>query len=103
MWNKKPEKDKRSGRRWKGPECNNDIRDRGLRQQPRGSKRIKNRGRRWQLHLKIKRISDGFDRQTFELEFAKRAAGMSSRLWQMSMEGSAPMRQKKNLRKKERF
>jgi hypothetical protein len=28
-------------RRWKGSECNNDIRDRGLKQQLRGSKQIK--------------------------------------------------------------
>jgi hypothetical protein len=40
-------------RRGKGPECNNGIRDRGLRQELRGSKRIRNQGTRRQLRLKI--------------------------------------------------
>jgi hypothetical protein len=31
-------------RRWKGPECNNDMRDRGLKQQLRGNERINNSG-----------------------------------------------------------
>jgi hypothetical protein len=39
-------------RRWKGPEFNNDIRDRGLRQQLRGSKRIKDLGGRRPLCLR---------------------------------------------------
>jgi hypothetical protein len=39
-------------RRWKGPECNNGIRDRDLRQQLRGSKRIKDLGDRQLLYLR---------------------------------------------------
>jgi hypothetical protein len=58
-------------RRWKGPECNNGIRDRGLRQQLRGSKWIKNPGTRRQLPLKIKRTSEEFNRKAFGLEFVK--------------------------------
>jgi hypothetical protein len=66
-----------------GPECNNGIRDRGFRQQLRGNNRIKNQGTRRQLLLKIKRISEVFDRKTFGLEFVKRAIGMSSGLRKM--------------------
>jgi hypothetical protein len=39
-------------RGWKGLECNNDIRDQGLRQQLRGKKRIKDLGSIWPLYLK---------------------------------------------------
>jgi hypothetical protein len=88
-------------RRWKGPECNNGIRDRGLRQQLRGSKRIKNPGIRQQLRLKIERTSDGFDKEAFRLEFVKRAAGMFSGLqkirnWRV-WRGRPPLKRKKNL------
>jgi hypothetical protein len=65
---------------WKGPECNSGIRDRGLRQQLQGSMRIKNQGTRWQLCLKIERISDRIDRKAFRLEFVKRPHGMFSRM-----------------------
>jgi hypothetical protein len=58
-------------RHWKDPACNNGIRDRGLRQQLRGYKRIKNPGTRWQLCLKIKRTSEEFDRKVLGLEFMK--------------------------------
>jgi hypothetical protein len=44
---------------------------------------IKDPGTRQQLHLKVERTSDGFDRKAFELEFIKRAARMSSRLWKV--------------------
>jgi hypothetical protein len=39
---------------------------------------IKDPGTRQQLHLKIKRTSDGFNRKAFRLELVKRAAVMSS-------------------------
>jgi hypothetical protein len=42
-------------RRWKGPEYYNDIRARGLKQQLRGSKRIKDLGGRRPLYLRKKR------------------------------------------------
>jgi hypothetical protein len=56
---------------WKGPECNNGIRDQGLRQQLRGSKRIKNQGTRRQLRLKIEMTSVELDSKAFRLEFMK--------------------------------
>jgi hypothetical protein len=47
-------------RRWKGPECNNGIRDRGLRQQIQGSKRMKELGVRRPLCLRKERtITNG--------------------------------------------
>jgi hypothetical protein len=70
-------------KRWKGPECNNGIRNRGLRQQLRGSKQIKNQGTRRQLRLKNKTTSEEFNRKVFGLECVKRATGMSIRLWKM--------------------
>jgi hypothetical protein len=42
-------------RHWKGPKCNNGIRDQGLRQQLRGNKRIKDLGGKWLLCLRKKR------------------------------------------------
>jgi hypothetical protein len=65
-------------RRWKGPECNNDIRDPGLRQQLRGRERIKNPDTRRQLRLKIDRTSEDFDRNALGLQSVKRATGMSA-------------------------
>jgi hypothetical protein len=47
------------------------------------TKRINNPGTRRQLLLKIKRISEEFDRKAFGLEFVKRATGMSSGLREM--------------------
>jgi hypothetical protein len=44
---------------------------------------IKDPGTRQQLHLKIERTLDGFDRKAFGLEFMKRATGMSSGLWEV--------------------
>jgi hypothetical protein len=44
---------------------------------------IKNPDPRWQLHLKIKRTSEEFDRKAFGLEFVKRATSMSSGLRKM--------------------
>jgi hypothetical protein len=67
----------------KSLESNSGIRGRGLRYQLQGSKQIKNRDTRQQLHLKIERTSEEFDRKAFGLEFMKRATGMSSRLWKM--------------------
>jgi hypothetical protein len=64
--NKKPGKDEQS-RRWKGPEYKTGIKDPDLRRQ---------------LRLEIEMTSDGFDGKAFGLEFVKRAAGMSSGLWQ---------------------
>jgi hypothetical protein len=54
----------------------------GRRHQPKPECKIgmKDPGTRQQLHLKIERISDGFDRKAFRLEFVKQAAGMSSGL-----------------------
>jgi hypothetical protein len=50
-------------RRWKGPECNNGISDRDLRQQLRGSKRIQDLGGGRPLCLKRKRTTtDGIGR-----------------------------------------
>jgi hypothetical protein len=39
-------------RSWKGPECKNGTRDQGLREQLRGSKRIKDLGNRRLLYLR---------------------------------------------------
>jgi hypothetical protein len=44
---------------------------------------IKNPGTIWQLHLKIKRTLEGFDRKAFGLEFVQQATGMSSELWKV--------------------
>jgi hypothetical protein len=44
-------------RRWNGPECNNGIRDRGWRQQLRGSKRMKDLGGRRPLCLRKERAT----------------------------------------------
>jgi hypothetical protein len=44
---------------------------------------IKNQSTRRQLHLKIDRTSEEFDRKAFGLELVKRATGMSSRLRKM--------------------
>jgi hypothetical protein len=70
-------------RRRKGPECNNGIRDRGLRQQLRGSKRLKDPYIRRNLRLKIERTTDGIDRKTIGLEIVKRSVGISSRTRRM--------------------
>jgi hypothetical protein len=45
------------GKRWKGPECNSGIRDRGLRQQLQGSKLIKNLVGGWPLYLRKNRTT----------------------------------------------
>jgi hypothetical protein len=86
-------------RRWMGPECNNDTRDRGLRQQLQGSMQIKNPGTRWQLPLKMERTSEEFDRKAFGLEFVKWVTGISNGLWKMRncnfVEGSAPSKGEK--------
>jgi hypothetical protein len=52
-------------RRWKYPERNNVIR---------------NPGTKRQLRLKFEETSEEFDRKALDLEFVKRATGMSSRL-----------------------
>jgi hypothetical protein len=44
---------------------------------------IKDPGTRQKLHLKFERTSHGFNRKAFRLEFAKRAARMSSGLWKV--------------------
>jgi hypothetical protein len=50
-------------KRRKGPECKIGIKDPGT---------------RWLLRLKIERTSERIDRKAFELEFMKRASGMSA-------------------------
>jgi hypothetical protein len=64
-------------RRWKGPECNNGMRDRDLKQQLWGNERINNSGIRRLLRLKIERTSEELDRKAFGLDFIKRAIGIS--------------------------
>jgi hypothetical protein len=61
----------------KGPECKNDIRDRGLKQQQRGSERIKNLGDRRQIYVRNKRITSMIYRTSIEPEIMKRAVGIS--------------------------
>jgi hypothetical protein len=84
---------------WKGPECNNGIRDRGPRQQLRGNKRIENPGIRLQLHLKIKRTSEEFDMKAFRLKITKQVVRISSGLWRMMewtlWRGRPPLRRRK--------
>jgi hypothetical protein len=63
---------------WKGPECNNVMRDRGLKQQLWGNERINNSGIKRQLLLIVGRTSEELDRKAFGLEFLKRSFGNSS-------------------------
>jgi hypothetical protein len=44
-------------RLWKGPECNNGITDRALREQLGGNKRINDLGGRWPLYLRKERTT----------------------------------------------
>jgi hypothetical protein len=67
-------------RLWKGPGCNNGMRDEDLKQKLRGNERINNSGIRRLLRLKIERTSEELDRKTFGLEFVKRAFGISSEI-----------------------
>jgi hypothetical protein len=65
-----------AGRR-KDPECKNGIRDRGLKQQQRGSERKKDPGDRRPISVRKKRITSMIYRNTIELEIVKRAVGIS--------------------------
>jgi hypothetical protein len=82
-----------------GPRMKNGIRDRGLRQQLQGDKRIKNPGTRRQLNLKIERTSEEFNRKALVLEFMKRATRMFSGLRKMRnltlWKGRPPLKRKK--------
>jgi hypothetical protein len=51
----------------KDPECKNGIRDRGLKQLQRGSKRIKDLGDRWLIYVRKKRTTSMIYRKTIEL------------------------------------
>jgi hypothetical protein len=63
-------------RRWKGPECNYGIRDRGLKQKLQGSKGIKDIGGRLPLCPRNERTSSWIYRKTIDsLEIAKQNAG----------------------------
>jgi hypothetical protein len=94
-----------AGRR-KGPECKNSIRDRGLKQQQRGSERKKDPGDRRSIYVRQKRITSLIYRNTIELEIVKRAVGISSRLrrvrklrkWALWRGRPSPKRKKKTCR-----
>jgi hypothetical protein len=82
-------------------ECNNSIRDRGLRQQLQGRMRKNNPGTRRQLRLKVERASDRIDRKAFGLEFVKRARGVFSGLrkvthWKVCRDRRPPKREYKD-------
>jgi hypothetical protein len=57
-------------RHWKGLDCSNDIRDRGLRQQLRDIELIHISGTRWQLRFNIERTAKGIYRKSTGLDIA---------------------------------
>jgi hypothetical protein len=58
-------------RPWIGPECNNDIGDRGLNQKLQGRIGIKDPDAKLQLRLRIEQTSDEIDVKIFRLENEK--------------------------------
>jgi hypothetical protein len=100
--NKKFRNDEMMGRLWKGPECNNGLRNRGLSQQLRGKTGIKDPLKRQQLRLESERTTSEFDRKAFELEFVKRANGMSNGLKKLKKwalwRGRPPLKRRKRSR-----
>jgi hypothetical protein len=100
---KEPPKRRRDRERlWKHSECNNDRRDRGLRQQLQGRLRLKNSGTREQLHVGNERTTSMVYRKTIGLEIVKRAVvEISSGLWGIRKwtlwRGRPPTKRKKRL------
>jgi hypothetical protein len=68
-----PETKKNRERLWNGPECNNDIGDRRLKEQLRGSRQIKDLCGRLPLHLEDWKTTNGIYWKTIELEIVKGA------------------------------
>jgi hypothetical protein len=76
-----PKRRKDGKRMWKGPKFKKkSIRDRGLKEQQRGSERIKDQGDRRPIYVRKKRITSMIYRKTIELETVKRALEISSGL-----------------------
>jgi hypothetical protein len=73
-----PKRRKDSEGMWKFPECNNGLRNRGLRQQLRSKTRIKDPRTRQQLHLGNERTTSMIYRKAIRLEIVKRALRISS-------------------------
>jgi hypothetical protein len=86
-----PKRRKDRERLLKGPECNNGIRDQGLRQQLQGKMRIKNPGTRRHLRLNIKRTSDRINRKAGVHEESTRDVRQVAEGDRLdSVQGSAP-------------
>jgi hypothetical protein len=89
MLNKKPRKDRHSGRRWKGLECNNGIRHLDVKKLPhlrtrrKTAKSIGGRNRRDQPQLEGMGNGNEIFWKTCELEFTKQAVRIPSRLRQI--------------------
>jgi hypothetical protein len=97
-----PKRRKNGERLWKGPECNNGIRDRGLNQPLQGRIIIRDLCGRRPLYLRNEGTTSGIYRKVIVLEFVKRAvvgtpSGLGRtvdwRLWR----GRRPLKQKKRL------
>jgi hypothetical protein len=70
-----PKRRKDRERRWMGPECNNGIRDRGLKQKLQGRKRIKDPGDRLPLCPRNERIFSWTYREIDSVKITKQKSG----------------------------
>jgi hypothetical protein len=83
-----------------GPGCNNYIRDRGQKQQLRGSRKIEDIRGKLLLHFGNKKATNGIYWKTSGLEILKRAVGIYSGLrrkkeWTLWRGRTPPKRKKK--------
>jgi hypothetical protein len=83
-----------------GPGCNNGIRDRGQKQQLRGSRKIKDLCEKLPLHFGYKKATNGIYWKTSGLEIFKRAVGISGglrrlKVWTLWRGRPPPKRKKK--------
>jgi hypothetical protein len=85
---------------WKFPECNNGIKDQGIKQKLHSRKRIKDLGDRLPLCLRNERTFSRIYRKTIGLEIVKRAVRISSGMrkikdWTL-WRGQHPPKRKRN-------